>query len=244
MSGGKPASSPTPPVTVDSATRGPASRLVSGAISGTAPKCTSSSGATAACADAVAPKIVAIQRGRTAGTSPPPASTPAVAATDSWKPTSPTSSAETSSSPVTAPPSAAQGPSGNPAARPPSTIAAMTAARSTEGSQRVTTTKSASPARPATARRRGPIASGPTTIHHSSRNRATLLPETATKWAKPARRSAPASAAGSRRTSPMRKPERRAAAGPPSSGRPAARRDRSRLPAPNNTPSASSTRTT
>jgi len=107
----------------------------------------------------------------------------------------------------------------------------MVAARTTEGSQRVTITKTTSATRPEAARSLAPMPKGATRIHHAPRKRATLLPETATKWVSPDRRSASRSASGSKVVSPMRNPARSAVPGvarePP---RPACTRARSALP--------------
>jgi len=58
--------------------------------------------------------------------------------------------------------------------------AAIAAARNTDGSHLVTITNRTRPISPRNARRRGPNPRGPTTTHQRARNRATLLPETAT----------------------------------------------------------------
>lgn len=169
-----------PPAAVARATSGAASRLASGASSGIVPKCASSSGATATWAAVVAPSAVHAQRGRRWLHMPAPASTPAVAATLNWNPASVARPPATASSTATAAPSAVQPSTGTPASTPPSTMPAITEARTTDGSQRVTTTKRARPANPASALRRGPQPSGPSATHQAARKSATFDPETAT----------------------------------------------------------------
>ncbi len=85
---------------------------------------------------------------------------------------------------------------------------------------------------PAAARHRTPRPSGASTNHHPARNSATLPPETATKWARPARRRSATSSSDNRLVSPMSRPSRRAAAARSgSSASPDCTRERSRLPA-------------
>ena len=73
---------------------------------------------------------------------------PPVAATDSAKPTDPARAGAASNESEIAAPRAVQGVIETPAARPTRTSPAITEARMTEGSQRVTTTKTARPTRP------------------------------------------------------------------------------------------------
>ncbi len=155
-------------------------RLVSGASSGTAPKWARSNGATATWANTVAPRVAHTQRGRRCGHTGIPARIPEVAATDNWNPGRSASDPSATTSSATDHPSASHGVTWRPTSRPPSTSAAIRAARSTDGSQRVATTKSTKPMSPTRARRRGRHASGPATSHHAPRNKPTLLPDTAT----------------------------------------------------------------
>ena len=86
----------------------------------------------------------------------------------------------------------------------------MTAARNTDASQRVATTKIPNPMTPRTKRRFGPMPTAAVRTHHAARKRATLLPDTATKWVRPERRKASRSRAPRPDVSPIKKPATRA----------------------------------
>ena len=64
-----------------------------------------------------------------------------------------------------------------------------TTRRMTDASHRVATTNTPRAAMPRAARTRGSTRKGPITSHHAARKTATLLPDTATKWVRPACRS-------------------------------------------------------
>ncbi len=211
--GSHPMTAPAPPIIVAAATIGVARRFATGESRGTEPNQTSSSGATASCAETVAPSTVQSTAGRRPLHNGAPQMIPAVAAADSAKPTSPARPGATPSESATAPPSAVHGVMGRPVRLATSTSPAITAARTTDGSHRVRTTNTTRPASPKRARRLGPYARGPPTNHHAPRNSATLLPDTATKCDKPEARSAIASESGSMRTSPIRNPKSSAPAG-------------------------------
>ncbi len=83
MSGSIPVKTPAPPVTVATATRGAATRLVTGLANGTWPTVPSRIGVTASCAATVTPRAAPAHRGRIPENIPEPTRIPNVAATDS-----------------------------------------------------------------------------------------------------------------------------------------------------------------
>ncbi len=213
-SGSRPPTTPAPPRIVAAATRGAATRLVTGPANGTSPTAPSRMGVTANWAATVTPSAAPTQRGRRTGEHPGPDEDPdscrhrqlkpEVGATDRVR----REAHRTPPGPVLSTRSRR-----DPAALPTSITAAIPAARITEGSQRVTVTKSANPTTPAATLVPTPSERGATTTHHTARNRATLLPETATKCDSPARRSASTSESAIRLVSPIRNPASSAAAG-------------------------------
>jgi hypothetical protein len=197
-----------PPVTVAPATKGLARRFAKGAATGTSPTKPSRIGATATWAATVA------RRARPTTVRPPPDPTrsPRVAATDNAKPRSWANRGATSRLAATAMPRMLR-----PVRTIPSRLVtrrrpAITEARTTDGSHRVTVANRTSPATPTAQRIRGWIARGSVTTHHPTRNNATFEPETATKWDKPARRRSSTTTRSTALVSPMRNP---ASSGPP-----------------------------
>lgn len=135
-----------------------------------------------------------------------------MARADNWNPTSKISWGAVSRSKVAAPPKAVQASTGTPASRPPSSSPAITPARSTDGSHRVTRTNKPTPSSPTPARTRGPMGISPRRSQTPPRKMATFPPDTATKCSSPARRMSSSSVAPTAEVSPIRKPRIRAPA--------------------------------
>ena len=178
--GPNPVNAPSPPAMVAAATKGADSTLASGDHRGRPPTANSKTGATAACAPHDAPSEVPSQRGFTAGNQPEPITTPAVAATDSINPRLNPNSGEINNSKPTPAPITFQMLGSKPKGTATNIRPAITAARNTDGSGPISNTKNTNPAKPKTARRRELHPNGPAARNKAPKNRATLLPDTAT----------------------------------------------------------------
>jgi hypothetical protein len=151
------------------------SRLAGRPARDTGPRARARAGTAAAWAPRVMPAALRTRSGTRSGSAlaraGPSQSTPAVAATESWNPRAPASPGSASSSTTTARQRARRPPGPRPVATPSRTRPAMTPARSTLGSQRVTTTSRTTSTIPTTARTRRPAP--PTPASHSPAARTT-----------------------------------------------------------------------
>ncbi len=176
-----PTTTASDPVIVAPVTSGAEKRFAIGDIRGTAPKWRRRIGTTEICAAVAAPSVAHRGRGRRPENIPDPMRMPTVAATESWNPTSAASCPLKSSRAPTATPMATHVSTTMPDAAAPRTVAAMKAARSTDASHRVTTTKIARPSTPTAKRRLGPMPTNAVITHQAAKKSATLEPDTATK---------------------------------------------------------------
>ena len=236
-----PAASAAAEAAMTGTTSGAAMRLASGDTSETRPKSSRMSGSVAACAASETPSVSTSQpgaRSRAPGATTrswshevrrvPHASSPAVAATESWNPASPITWGSTVNMATTARPSAAGAVPGRPSSRLPSTAAAIVAARTTLAPAPAASAYAAIAASVATERRRRltrrriAAMTPPTT--------AMFQPLIATMWVKPAAVNAVATSRSTWSRNPTRIPAARPACGAGrtrASSSPASRRRRS-----------------
>ena len=205
---------PTETTTEAAAAAGTATRLAGIDPSGTSPNVANRMGATASCAPSVVASTTANGRGRRVNrrcTSGATTRTPAVAAADRSSPTDMASSGSIVISVRTATPSAWTDDVGVPRARATSTAAAMTAARETEGSARVSKTNQ--PMANATTHRwpRAPSPMAPANSSAPAATTATFDPLTATRWVSPAACMRSSVSSSSRLVSPVTSPTARPA---------------------------------
>ena len=166
---------------------------------------------------------------------------PAVASTDNAKPGSRASGGERKTSTSTAAPSAGNADRGRPDASASSAIAPITAARSTLGEGRASTTNPANATPAPTADVRGPTVNPRSSRRTAPVTMATFVPLTATRWDRPAVLKSAASWGSSPPTSPSTRPGSRPR-GPSGSTAAASRRPARIRPAAVCTAEAASTR--
>ena len=154
-----------------------------------------------------------------------------MASTDRPNPGSAASAGSTSSSPSTAAASAGTADRARPSARASNTTPPITAARSTLGDGRASTTKPSSAAALSTAATRGSARSSRSSPSTVPATITRLLPDTAVKWLRPAARKSSRTSPGRSRTSPTASPGSNPA-GPSGSTAAAARRPSRNAPAP------------
>ena len=225
-----PASSPAVrPHAITGPAAGTARRLAGSEATGSPPKTGISTGATPTWAASVTPSASASGRGPGRRSTSGRASRriPVVAPTESRKPTERTRSGSTRTSPATARARMRPRPALRPRPDAVAAIAAMVTARSTDGSNRVTSAKKASSV--SVTAHRGPSlsrrSSGPL---RTSRN-ATFWPDTASRCVRPAPRKSSATSGGWARSSPITMPVNSARRSMPSGSAPAASVRRSPL---------------
>ncbi len=129
---------------------------------------------------------------------------PAAAATDSWKPATPTSSGSSRITAVTASPRTRRPEAGRPSVQAVTAIMAMAVARSTDGSNRVTAANNRSSPIVAAQRVRAPSrrANGAA----AASTNATFSPDTTSRWVRPDAAKSDANTGDSPRASPSTKP--------------------------------------
>lgn len=205
---------------------GAASRFAGTDARGTPPKAGTSSGATASWAATATPPASAIADGpgRWAAIGRASSTIPADAATESWKAREPASRGSISTRPVTARASTRIADTGHPNVAAPVATRAMAVARSTEGSKRVSRAKNRRTPTAKTNRERRPSRrrTGPA----RARTKATLAPDTASRWLRPAARKSNRVSADVSRSSPTTKPVNSARRAGPSDSAPASSRRR------------------
>lgn len=208
------------------AAAGTATRFAGTEASGTAPKASRRTGATATCAPIVTPASWASPRGHRCSrraTSGATTSTPAVAVAESSRPIDPARAGSIATRTSTAAASAWVDWVATPRARATSTAPAMTPARSTDGSARVSSTNHANPTTSSTRWPRAPSRRATARASSPPRTIATLEPDTATRWVRPTPRMASSAPGESRRVSPVTSPTARPARSPSRPRRAAAR---------------------
>ena len=182
---------PTPPVRphiITGADAGPAATLAGSDASGTVPKTATSSGITASWAPAVV--AVASRSGRGPGSISASAgvihSSPQVAHTDSWKASTRTRKGSATSTAATAQARVRRPDSGRPRAALVTATPAMAAARSTDGSKRVSSANT--PSRASNTTRRTPGRARTIRGEAKASTKATFWPDTTSRWPSPAAR--------------------------------------------------------
>lgn len=198
---------PVRPQAMISAAAGSASRLAGTPTTGSPPDRPTSSGPTATCAARVTPNAAATGRGpgRCSPSGRASSRMPADAATESWKPKTPTSMGSTSTRTITARARVRMPDTGRPSIQAVAAIAAMAEARSTEGSKRVITPKSPTTTSVATQRHRSP--SRRSSGRATTSTNATFSPETTSRCDSPAPSKSSATATDWPRSSPKTNPE-------------------------------------
>lgn len=184
------------PHTMTGPVTGTASRFAGSDPSGTDPNVATSRGATASSAAAVTASGAVNERGpgSTRASRWAPRTMPPEPATDSWKPSDVTSNGSTSNAPAVPSARVRSVDVGRPRTVPVAATAAIAVARTTDGSQRVSSANPASTA--SVAAQRTPNRSRVSTGAATTSTNATFCPDTARMWVRPAARNASVMSAG------------------------------------------------